>query len=142
MSRYNNAKTELLQKCSGATIDCACIRSFWTSDEHQKNVKLNRSEPFEIVRDKLSVKLSLHDEDEWNYIIFLSSGYNEAEYNEFLECLDLEYKCSYGTQYFFGTVWLKDGTWLTREEYDGSEWWKHVVKPDFEEMKTMYLTME
>lgn len=47
-----------------------------------------------------------------------------------LEELDsIEYDSSYGGQELFGTVWLTDGTWLSRGEYDGSEWWEHNVRP-------------
>lgn len=27
------------------------------------------------------------------------------------------------------TIMLKDGTWLARKEYDGSEWWTHCKPP-------------
>ena len=43
--------------------------------------------------------------------------------------LDREYYSGYGSQDLFGTVWLSDGTWLTRGEYDGSEWWVHHARP-------------
>lgn len=26
-------------------------------------------------------------------------------------------------------VLLKDGSWLERQEYDGAEWWRHMVPP-------------
>jgi hypothetical protein len=48
---------------------------------------------------------------------------------EFLKQLDFNYDDGYGLQELFGTVWLKDGTWLERREYDGSEWWVHQVMP-------------
>jgi hypothetical protein len=47
----------------------------------------------------------------------------------FLEDLDFEYDSNYGSQQLFGTVWLSDGTWLERYEYDGSEWWDHKAMP-------------
>ena len=43
--------------------------------------------------------------------------------------LDREYHAGYGTQNLFGTVWLSDGSWLVRREYDGSEWWEHINPP-------------
>jgi hypothetical protein len=30
---------------------------------------------------------------------------------------------------FSALVWLDDGTWLSRGEYDGSEWWEHNQLP-------------
>lgn len=56
-------------------------------------------------------------------------NHSEQNYNEFLNSLDFEYDGGYGGQELYGTVWLEDGTWLSRGEYDGSEWWKHNVLP-------------
>lgn len=38
--------------------------------------------------------------------------------------LDFEYDNGYGGQEIDGTIWFTDGTWATRGEYDGSEWWE------------------
>ena len=35
----------------------------------------------------------------------------------------LEYNDSYGTQYLGGIIVFRDGSWLDRWEYDGSEGW-------------------
>lgn len=68
-----------------------------------------------------------HDKPkEW----FLRVGYTEKEMTEFLNSLDFSYDAGYGGQELFGTVWLKDGTWLSRGEYDGSEWWEHNKLPE------------
>ncbi len=48
---------------------------------------------------------------------------------EFWKFLDRQYDSGYGSQQLFGTVWLQDGSWLTRGEYDGSEWWAHQKRP-------------
>lgn len=55
---------------------------------------------------------------------------------ETLESLDFEYDNDYGTQLLHGTVYCKDKqtgepVWLTRGEYDGSEWWKVNRVPQF-----------
>ena len=34
-----------------------------------------------------------------------------------------------GLQELYGTVWLADGSWLTRREHDGCEWWEHRFPP-------------
>ena len=60
----------------------------------------------------------------------LPVGYTEEQYNAFIESLDFEYDSGYGAQELFGTVWLEDGTWCTRGEYDGSEWWVHNHLPE------------
>lgn len=42
----------------------------------------------------------------------------------------LEYDDGYGLQYWGGWITFKDSSmYLTREEYDGSEWWSKNVKP-------------
>lgn len=60
--------------------------------------------------------------------ITLNTPHTEKDYEEFLSKLDFNYDAGYGTQYIFGTTWLlhkKTGAsnWMTRGEYDGSEWW-------------------
>ena len=42
----------------------------------------------------------------------------------------MDYDSGYGSQQLFGTIWYKDGTWSTRGEYDGSEWWKYNSCPE------------
>lgn len=43
--------------------------------------------------------------------------------------LDIEYDAGYGTQEVYGTVLFNDGSWLSRGEYDGSEWWDYNQSP-------------
>ena len=52
--------------------------------------------------------------------------------DEVIERLDFEYNDGYGGQELFGYIWYKDGTWSHRGEYDGSEWWEHMERPDLE----------
>ena len=59
----------------------------------------------------------------------LKLNHSEEDYNEFLNSLDFTYDDGYGGQELYGTVWLEDGTWLSRGEYDGAEWWEHNVLP-------------
>lgn len=42
-----------------------------------------------------------------------------------------DYDSGYGMQEipFDLVVMLKDGTWLERDEYDGSEWWNYIKRP-------------
>lgn len=60
----------------------------------------------------------------------LKVGYSEEDYNKFMESLDFEYDAGYGMQELGGTVWLEDGSWLERAEYDGSEWWTLKYCPE------------
>lgn len=62
--------------------------------------------------------------------IVLKDGHSTRDYLDFLNRLDFEYDNSFGMQELHGTVWLKDGTWLDRGEYDGSEWWAYRVCPE------------
>lgn len=59
----------------------------------------------------------------------LKINYSEEDYNEFLNSLDFNYDSGYGGQELYGTIWLEDGTWFSREEYDGSEWWEYNYLP-------------
>lgn len=69
----------------------------------------------------------------------LKPNYNPiTEYNEFMVAIDKNYNSGYGTQELSGVLWFTDGTWATRGEYDGSEWWEHHVRPDFNQMSNMY----
>ena len=63
----------------------------------------------------------------------LKLNYSKEDYNAFLESLDFTYDEGYGSQNLYGIVWLEDGTWFTRGEYDGSEWWEHHELPEIPE---------
>ena len=66
----------------------------------------------------------------------LKIGYSQSDYEEFLSQLNFRYNDGYGTQQLYGKIWYKDGTWSSRDEYDGSEWWEyHVVPAIPEELK-------
>jgi hypothetical protein len=43
------------------------------------------------------------------------------------------YDSGCGMQEVVGTVVFKDGTWLERQECNGSEWWEHKVCPKKED---------
>jgi hypothetical protein len=64
-----------------------------------------------------------------NEVIELNKGYIEEEFDFFLSRLDFEYQNGYGIQGLFGVVWLTNGVWLDRGEYDGAEWWELHVYP-------------
>jgi|688.fasta_scaffold1218650_2 hypothetical protein len=66
-------------------------------------------------------------------IAVLKLGYSEEDWQKFLEALDFTYDHGYGSQELFGNVWFKDGSWLSRAEYDGSEWWNHSTCPEIPE---------
>ena len=46
-----------------------------------------------------------------------------------LAILDQEYDSGYGGQELDGIIVFNDGSWLSRGEYDGSEWWEYNTTP-------------
>ncbi len=60
----------------------------------------------------------------------LKINHTEDDFLDFLNRLDFNYDSGFGKQELFGTVWLEDGTWLSRNEYDGTEWWEHNIQPN------------
>jgi len=59
----------------------------------------------------------------------LKINHTTSDLQQFLDELDFEYDNGYGSQEIGGTIWYKDGTWSSRGEYDGSEWWQKEVCP-------------
>lgn len=64
----------------------------------------------------------------WEDTVFKTDNVDDVP--KILELLKaVDYDDGYGGQELFGTIWLKDGSWYERAEYDGSEWWVHRVCP-------------
>ncbi len=55
----------------------------------------------------------------------------EGGLKDVLPMLEFEYDCGFGSQELNGYIWYTDGTWSNRGEYDGSEWWQHQSRPDY-----------
>lgn len=53
--------------------------------------------------------------------IILQEGWCDKDLDEFLNQLDIDYDNGFGEQELFGYVWMNDGTWFERHEYDGAE---------------------
>lgn len=72
----------------------------------------------------------------WDYIstdtekVVLKVGYSSEDFENFLNKIDFEYDNGFGCQELFGTIWYEDGTWSSRGEYDGSEWWEYNFVPE------------
>jgi hypothetical protein len=69
---------------------------------------------------------------EVSLIANLFENHNTAQFDAFLKKLDFNYNAGYGGQELYGIIWYKDGTWSTRGEYDGSEWWEYHKCPPIE----------
>ena len=79
------------------------------------------------------VKIDRSAYDDMSNAHLLREGYKQADYDAFLALLDVEYDDGYGGQQLYGTIWYENGTWSTRGEYDGSEWWEHHKVPGLPE---------
>jgi len=59
----------------------------------------------------------------------LGRHYSKYKLNKFLDKLDFDYDYTFGDN-LEGTIWLTDGTWLERQEYEGgNRYWVHRVCP-------------
>nr|DAD71123.1 MAG TPA: hypothetical protein [Podoviridae sp. ctiuS14] len=61
-----------------------------------------------------------------------TTGRSLKELQAFLDSLPeraVNYDSGYGSQEWFGWISFKDGTWIERIEYDGSEWWESREQP-------------
>jgi len=65
-----------------------------------------------------------------NNIFSLKPLYKEDDYEKFLNFLDKEYDSGFGGQNLYGTIFCENGTWFSRGEYDGGEWWEEHNYPD------------
>lgn len=69
--------------------------------------------------------------------IELKKNYNHEDWMVFAYHLNFDYMNSSGDQCVFGTVWLQDGSWLTREyevlSFSTTEYWKLNKPPDIPE---------
>jgi hypothetical protein len=88
--------------------------------ELERTVELSNSR---IVCATIVANCTFGEFDGSNDKITLMYNYTPEELEEFMSKLDFDYDDGYGMQYLNGTVWLENGTWLERGEYDGSEWW-------------------
>lgn len=70
-----------------------------------------------------------YHEDSTHHVLKPESKY--SYYAKFMNSLDFIYDAGYGSQELFGEVMFTDGTWLERDEYDGSENWRLVEKPNY-----------
>lgn len=101
-----NAKKEFIDHTQGKKVKCASINFGGYYDDHDEYIENS---------------------------IVLKCNFSESDYEEFLKKLDVDYDSGYGGQNLFGTIWYEDGTWSSRGEYDGSEWWEYNQCPEIDE---------
>jgi hypothetical protein len=104
------------------------------------NAKQELQHEFERIGKK-PICASIHDGwgGDGSLSITLKKGHTDLEFTEFMDKLDFDYDAGYGAQYIDGTVWFEDGTWLSRGEYDGSEWWVYLKTPEIPEYLEKHL---
>lgn len=100
-----NAKEELLEHLQGKDV----VKCAWFSDFYAD---------CRFTKDNIWV---------------LRENYSRREWEALMRSLDFEYDNGYGGQNLFGIIWYEDGTWSSRGEYDGSEWWKYNQAPEIPE---------
>ena len=77
------------------------------------------------------------DDIEYIYVVKMSWNSNNVLISSKAwqpELLDFEYDKGYGSQSIDGWITFTDNTWLSRAEYDGSEWWEYHEKPGPEDL--------
>lgn len=102
-----NAKEEFLKHIGDRKVKCALLYTEleWNEEYTHKNTK--------------------------DYSLL--TNFVEWQYTNFLNSIDFNYNSGYGGQVLFGTIWYIDGTWSSRGEYDGSEWWEYNKCPNIPE---------
>ena len=93
---------------------------------------MNAKEEFLEITEGLEVKcveIQLYNNERISTKTTLAVNYTQDEYDKFLEDIDKEYDSGYGLQELYGTIWLKNGDWIDRYEYDGSERWELRTAP-------------
>lgn len=105
-----NAKKEFLDITKGLEVLCAVV-----------NVCGNEGKTYWAPLNSKPIK---------DKSLTLPVDYTQEEYQNFLNELNFKYDNSWGHQYINGTIWLKDERWIERLEYDGSENWRLVERPE------------
>lgn len=71
-----------------------------------------------------------NDDYEEEELCRLRVKHTQRDLEQFLQVLGkYNYDSGFGSQELFGIVWLRDGVWLARGEYDGCEWWEVRICP-------------
>lgn len=97
-------------------------------EELLRHLKDNNKELTDIIAFNFGI---LNKNDHYNIDNIISG---EIFTSEHLDILNFNYDSGYGSQELYGIVLFNDKTWLSREEYDGSEWWIYNITPSIEEV--------
>lgn len=63
--------------------------------------------------------------------LWVSDGKHVESFESFIQRCDFSYDAGYGIEVVSTklVIMLDDGSWLTRQEYDGAEWWERRRAP-------------
>lgn len=93
-----------------------------------------KQELLKIVNDNNITILKI-DINYYGDVDFDNKGKTVTKHITSLDELDFDYDAGYGVQDLYGIVYCKasndNPVWLTRGEYDGSEWWTINTIPEF-----------
>lgn len=93
-----------------------------------------KQELLKIVNDNNITILKI-DINYYGDVDFDNKGKTVTKHITSLDELDFDYDAGYGVQDLYGIVYCKasndNPVWLTRGEYDGSEWWTVNTIPEF-----------
>ena len=89
---------------------------------------MNAKEEFLLHTNRKRVKCAFIEYGLDDFI--LTTGHDKDDREIFLENLNFEYDEGFGFQHLFGIIWYEDGTWSSRREHDGNEWWEHNYCPE------------
>ena len=99
-----------------------------------------KNEFLDITKGLSVVCAIIHHSDRYSYDEYVAPkiklfvNYTEKDWDRFLKSLDFTYDNDYGSQELYGIIWCKDGIWIDRSEYDGSEWWQIHKCPEIPEV--------
>lgn len=68
----------------------------------------------------------------WDDVVAIQGRDFRISRRHFLKLADVEYDPGYGSQEVASdlVILMRDGSWFTRAEYDGSEWWAYHKAPE------------
>lgn len=82
----------------------------------------------------------------WKDVLFIGTNYCKISINNFKKVADTEYDASWGSpEVAEDLIIIGKDFYMTRREYDGSEWWDFHKKPDIPnvpEREVFALTIE
>ena len=89
-------------------------------------------------------KVIENEKDLGNHLEYISIYGLEVNLKDLLQVADFHYDCGYGVPYINQNIIMmfSDGSYYTRAEYDGSEWFERTVPPKRPKEKLVISSVE